>query len=286
MKLNRLLILLLLSFVLCLALVPLGLVGHDWKLLVAALAYFAVTFYLLQKTGSPKEKWVVAAIMAIPPLVLFGPSHLNDFRSTLFSLPSTLAHFAGIAFALLAQAFQQKKARVFLGTFLVLLTTLATVKGYPLWLNKVNFGTFTGKVNDAMPAPMNGVLQNQQVLKNEDLQGKVVVLDFWHSKCGVCFTKFPQLQKLYEKYKSDSSLKILAVNKPLKTDTAGHAFAILKNRNYTFPILIPSDSLLAEAFEVHVYPTVVVVDKAGTIVFRGDIENASKVVDGLLSNDK
>lgn len=278
--------LVLLSFVLFFALVPLGLVGHDWKLLVSVPIYFVVTLFLLQRTASSREKWLVAAILVTPLLVLYVPALISDFKQVLLSFPSSMAQFVGIALALLAYELKQKTARFLFFTFLLLLTMLAAFKGYPLWLHKLNFGTFTGKVSYTLPAPINGLLQHNRSLRNEELQGKVVLLDFWHTRCGICFRKFPQLQTLYNKYKNNSSIEILAVNKPLETDTIGHAFAVLERRNYSFPVLIPSDNLLPEAFGVSVYPTVIVVDKNGSVVFRGDIEHASVVVDELLANDK
>jgi len=283
MKLKICLIVSLLSIVLCFGLTPLGAYGHHWKLLAASLVYFVVTLFFLYRTKSTWGRWAVAAIMALPPLALFVPFHLKDFEQTLISLPSTIAHFVGIAFALLTYKCKGKTRFVF-PVLLLVLVPLAAFTGYPLWLNKLNFGTFTGSVSFPLPAPIIGVLQNEQPLQKEDLQGKVVVLDFWHTRCGVCFQKFPHLQKLYDKYKSNPLIEVLAVNNPLQTDSTGQAFAMLKQRNYSFPVLVPTDKLLAEAFGVGVYPTTFVIDKAGTVVFKGNIEQAERVVNQLLAN--
>jgi hypothetical protein len=70
----------------------------------------------------------------------------------------------------------------------------------------------------------------------------------------------------------------------LKTDTTGQAFAVLGKLNYSFPILMPSDKFFADKVGVEAYPTVLVIDKSGTVVFKGDLENAKDVVDDLLRN--
>lgn len=281
MKLKNCLILSLLSIVLCLGLAPLGMYGHHWKLLAASLLYFAVTLFFLNKTESTRHRWLVAVIMVLPPLAIYFPIHLRNFEETLISLPSTSAHFVGIAFALLTHEVKGK-ARFVFPIFLLVLAPLTAFTAYPLWLNKLNFGTFTGSVHYPLPAPIKGVLQNEQPLQNEDWQGKVVLLDFWHTRCGVCFRKFPLLQKLYDRYKDHPSVRILAVNKPLETDSAGQAFAMVKQREYSFPVLIPTDKLLPEAFEVKAYPTTVVINKAGSVIYKGSIENAEAVIDELL----
>ena len=283
MKTKRVLTLFLLSFLLCVSLVPLALLGHDWKLLFVLPVYFSVTLYLLQKSPSQREKWITAFIMSIPPLLLMGPTHVLHFSETRFSLPSTLAHLAGISFAFVANELKKRIHFIFSG-LLVLLATIAAFNMYPMWLHKINFGSFTGKVKYALPAPITGMVQNQHLLRNEDLLGKVLVLDFWHTKCGVCFREFPQLESLFKKYRNNASVRFFAVNKQLKTDTTGQAFAVLGKLNYSFPILMPSDKFFADKVGVEAYPTVLVIDKSGTVVFKGDLENAKDVVDDLLRN--
>jgi hypothetical protein len=89
----------------------------------------------------------------------------------------------------------------------------------------------------------------------------------------------------YDTYKTDTSIVILAVNKPLKQDTAGQAFADIKGKGYSFPILLPSNDLLPEMFNVISYPTTFIIDKSGKVIFRGDITNAKTTIAKLKKNN-
>jgi len=51
---------------------------------------------------------------------------------------------------------------------------------------------------------------NGEPLKDEDLKGKVVLLDFWAVWCGPCIATFPHLKEWNEKYK-DKGLVIIGV---------------------------------------------------------------------------
>lgn len=44
------------------------------------------------------------------------------------------------------------------------------------------------------------------------LAGKVVVLEFWTSWCAPCFESLPQLQQVYDEYRNNAKVVILAVN--------------------------------------------------------------------------
>lgn len=285
MKLKTYLLIFVSSLFLCLVLAPLGGDGPHLRLLGAALLYFAATLFFLQRAGSRRERWIAALLMALPPLLLFLPQHLEEFENTLISFPAFLAHFVGIAFALATQA-TRGRGKYAVAAVLLVAAPFAAFKGYAFWLHQLSFGTFTGHTSYPAPAPISGVLQDGQRFTKESLRGKVVVLDFWHTQCGVCFQKFPQVQKLYDQYKGAPSFVLLAVNKPIESDSVGKAFAMLQQRGYTFPVLVPSDSRLPEAFGVTFYPTTVVMDTAGVVVFRGSLERAVPVIEGLMGSGR
>ena len=124
-------------------------------------------------------------------------------------------------------------------------------------------------------------LTSRKIVTENDFNGKIVLLDFWFTRCEACFEKFPQVQSVFYKLKSDPSVKVLAVDKPIPNDKPGEAFDVIRREGYTFPVVIAKDEELPEKYGVAWYPTTMVIDRQGKIVYRGDIEGAASMVEEL-----
>jgi len=272
------------SVILCFAIVPLGgYGGHQYKFAAACLLFAALTYYFLGKASSRHEKRLVLLWIAIPPIAIYFPIHVTHFYGTLFGLPSTIAQFIGILSG--ATAYTMRKEWKILP--IVLLTALCTwvlADGYGRLKQKLNYGTWTGKITAEAPVEITGVDELGRFIDDRMLMNKVVVLDFWNTSCGNCYRQFPKFQKLYDRYKSNPEIQFFALNKPMRGDTAGQAFAELKGK-YTFPIMVPEMDTLPKVFGVHSYPTTIVLDRAGFIVFRGDIRYAGAAIRKLLKHN-
>ncbi len=159
--------------------------------------------------------------------------------------------------------------------------------GWDLWVHKRNFGTFTGKVQAyKLPEKFEAFDEQKNLLSDNSLQNKIVLLDFWTTTCGICFQKFPQVQAVYDKYKNDTSVMILAVNSPIEEDKPNQAFSDIREEGHSFPVVVTTDADLAEKFGVKGYPTTFVINPNGQIIYKGDIEGAVKMVDELKSNQQ
>jgi len=53
---------------------------------------------------------------------------------------------------------------------------------------------------------------------------------------------------------------------------------------YTFPSIIPVDEELPDKFGVKYYPTTIIINEDGYVVFFGSIEKAENVIRGLIKN--
>jgi thiol-disulfide isomerase/thioredoxin len=176
----------------------------------------------------------------------------------------------------------KKPVNIFPFVLGLLIAVLLLFQGWAYWNHKYNFGTFTGKVESHnLPAKFESFDEQRNFITDDNFKNKIVLLDFWATTCSICFQKFPQVQTLFEKYKNDSSVMILAVNSPLEEDTPNQAFEMIKEREYDFPVVITKDEFLAEKFGVKGFPTVFVINQNGQIVYKGDIEGAVKMVDEL-----
>ncbi len=272
----------LLSFLLCLLVMIIGgYAGHNFKLLSSLCIYSVLSFLILFYTKEHNKKWKLIITLAIPPFLMYSPIHILYFNSTLISLPSTLGHFAGIFFGILLY-FSNKKMRIPFVILMYILFYWLSFIGYKYWLYRINFGTFTGHINMYKKISFEGKSEKGH-LTNSHFSGKVLVLDFWNTRCGVCFEKFPLLQKTYEKYKFNNNILIYAVNKQLQNDDESNVFQMIKERGYTFPVLLPSDKSISEKFEITSYPTTLIIDKDGYVIFKGDIADAINILEKFKS---
>jgi thiol-disulfide isomerase/thioredoxin len=108
-----------------------------------------------------------------------------------------------------------------------------------------------------------------KIVKLSALKGKVVVVDFWATWCGPCKASFPYLQKVYEKYKANPNVVILAVNTWENVSGKEREDLVKKfmaENKYTFPVIY--DQGFVEKYEVEGIPTKFVIDKKGMIQFK------------------
>ena len=158
-------------------------------------------------------------------------------------------------------------------------------QGWHCWIHRAQHGTFTGRVSYFLPARLEAFDESGKQVTEQDFNGKIVLLDFWHSRCGYCFAKFPHVEQAHQTYKNDSSVLILAVNKPLEVDKPNQAFEIIREEGHSFPVVITKDAEMSEKFGVFRFPVAFVINQMGTIVYKGDIEGAVKMVEDLKRNN-
>ncbi len=120
-------------------------------------------------------------------------------------------------------------------------------------------------------------------VKLSELKGKIVVLDFWATWCGPCKASFPYLQKVYDKYKNNDKIVILAVNTwENKTGKEREQLVkdFMKDNKYTFPVIY--DVNFVEKYNVEGIPTKFIIDKNGKIQFKDiGFGNGQEMIDKL-----
>lgn len=100
-----------------------------------------------------------------------------------------------------------------------------------------------------------------------EYKNKVVLVEFWISFCGYCIAAVPKLNFLEEKYKN-KDFKLVAIN---ANDTKDIVQKFAKNNQAKFQILYGGKAS-AESYGADGFPTVVLIDKTGKVIYSGDFE--------------
>ena len=120
-----------------------------------------------------------------------------------------------------------------------------------------------------------------------DLQGRVVIMEFWATWCGPCRFSLPSLEVIYTRYR-DRGVSVLLVNEGEAADRV-RAWA---ERRFTAPILLDQRRAVADLYRVAGIPRLFVVDQQGKIMYAhqgygGGLEhNLTLILDDLLKSGK
>lgn len=139
------------------------------------------------------------------------------------------------------------------------------------------------------------------VARMDDLKGKVVLIDFWGTKCVPCIQSFPEIAELQKRYEG-KDLVILGITslQGYFVDTPNHRTiqcrnnpekelgcfpAYMKGMNINWHIGITEEDVMNTDYGVLAIPHVTLIDKKGVVRYNAinlDNEEKSKLIDSLL----
>jgi peroxiredoxin len=100
-------------------------------------------------------------------------------------------------------------------------------------------------------------------LRLAEQRGRVVMVNFWATWCGPCRQEMPQLDRLYQKYKS-SGFVLLGVN---VDDDVRKATDVAAKLGVTFPVLLDTDKAVSKLYDLSTMPSTVIIDRDGKVRF-------------------
>lgn len=95
----------------------------------------------------------------------------------------------------------------------------------------------------------------------KDLQGKVVVVNFWATWCPPCRKEMPDLEALYDKYR-EQGLVILAIS----DEETAKVSPFIAERKISYPVLFDPGRKVNELYQVEGIPKTFVYDREGKLV--------------------
>jgi thiol-disulfide isomerase/thioredoxin len=98
-------------------------------------------------------------------------------------------------------------------------------------------------------------------LTNDDLKGKVILLDFWNTRCSPCIKAHPDLQKTHDAYK-DRGLVVIACAGGDERETREY----LDKHGYSFPAGMVSWRMYLD-YAVRGNPTYFLIDRTGNLAW-------------------
>ena len=105
---------------------------------------------------------------------------------------------------------------------------------------------------------------NGEKIRLLDLERKgTVLLNFWASWSAPCKQEVPVLNQIHRKYKN-RDLTVVGIS---VEDPATAVFSFMKMLNVQYPLLLDSEGRVARRYGIIRYPTNVLIDKHGEILF-------------------
>ncbi|MBS1668910.1 MAG: TlpA family protein disulfide reductase [Bacteroidetes bacterium] len=114
-----------------------------------------------------------------------------------------------------------------------------------------------------------------------DFKGKYVLLDFWATWCGPCMKDIPSVKKIRDEYPKDF-LEIISISNDKPTDRIKVENTIRDHSmNWT---QIFGDKDASKIFGVEEIPTMILINRKGVIVYRGNHADDKKLLELLKTN--
>ncbi|MFH6935070.1 TlpA family protein disulfide reductase [Flavobacterium sp. FlaQc-30] len=102
---------------------------------------------------------------------------------------------------------------------------------------------------------------NGNLVTNESMKGKIIVIKCWYIHCTPCIREFPQVNKLVEEYKDRKDIVFIS----LAEDSAEQLKAFLIRKPLSYAVIPDMKVYMNEALQLNSFPTHFILNKEGMI---------------------
>jgi peroxiredoxin len=97
-----------------------------------------------------------------------------------------------------------------------------------------------------------------------ELEGKVVLINFFATWCGPCQTELPHIEQLWKEYGKDDGFRLLVIGREETADTVRQ---FRQEHGFTFPIAADPERNVFSLFAENAIPRTLIVSPEGKIVY-------------------
>ena len=102
---------------------------------------------------------------------------------------------------------------------------------------------------------------NGNLVTNESMKGKIIVIKCWYIHCTPCIREFPQVNKLVEEYKDQKDILFIS----LAEDSVEQLKAFLIRKPLSYAVIPDMKVYMNEALQLNSFPTHFILNKEGMI---------------------
>jgi thiol-disulfide isomerase/thioredoxin len=227
------------------------------------LIFFSLSGWLLSQYY--KKIWPYPLLFILPTVVVIISAFILNKRGFFHFMGETLMIIPGFIVGFYLSGLSKK---------IKFISAILLPVFYFFYISKINpqlnYYNNTVSIKGAKAGTKGIISELQFYTKDNTLvplggfKGKVVMIDFYFNRCSQCIKKMPELVKLKNHYRENSSFELLTIHSG-RSESFGDFIAFLKNLPPELNYVYDSLSTASRYLGIEAYPVEILIDKQGKI---------------------
>lgn len=248
-----------------------GSVGWAYQFSIIGIIYFLSAFF--NKNSNLRSKALFLIFLLAPYLLLIGSIIIYDSLIHVYPLVGIplLSGVCGFICRYLSGNHRKTLGyAIATGYIILLIIGYWGMKNYLQYAFSLNDKPFVSEIIFDL------YNSNDNSFTNKKTEGKTTVIYFHTKSCSVCYKKLPELESLYQAFKSDTTVAIIAAFLPYSIyEDSSFIFEFYREHNYNYPQYMAWEpaNIYEERFNIDAYPHLTIIGKDGNIIHNGSFNN-------------